>query len=793
MEELHIEIFEQIKEQSKDAVSGVATLTRTFSDWIGKTKLAEKSLNAFLDGLGLKIPSGNDFKKLLEKFNVDAFVKQMRNFGSTVKTIADSIANFYNLVKTPLQFLIKHLDTFAAISFWGWILGRGLQIPLAILNIANAFTQLRTQLSALLALNLGHILTFFTNLAANPIVAGTIAAGGIGLGLHAIYKSITEWDKGIERANTQLEKTKLLKEKLEREINEANQNVETDIKINLKTGFEVLPDEYNKISSELRDNLDRNIETLQAEFKTKIANAFNEITSATLTGKNITDTVAEKITRALQGSLEAFNELNPIKQKVVAKLVDMGVEAGRTTGEIEELKKVISEVKVKDSGKSIFADFAENLTLNIDEVLDEFPASIERMKEFIGEQDLELILNVQLEQAKKSLEAFTKSASEKYAIPEEIINRGIFNRLQELATQGNATAQKLVYSFGDVDKTVDEFIQSSRDAIEYLGASPETFTPALEKLTSNIQKINPLTGKVTEQFKKAYAALKEWANITFDKLAQRIQKLRKAFEGGFISKEALEAEYRKVTPQIKAQVIAELQPMKDQLSSSNYYSILASEFTSRLQDIGGDVFIEMWRKEVNNLWSQSGQVIGAAIERQAKNVIASNTTSQPVLTPQNFSQALTPLINKVEQIGNQRQGNTDYSGSISLIVTEIKNISTNIQNVRTAIAALEATLKALQIPTFDSSGVISGIQDIRGAINTLDNTVKSQSQTSIDTSEIISAIQNVVSALQTITGGNTYDIDIHQQGFVVQEKSDADMLARYTMSALRSGIGNGGI
>ncbi len=793
MEELHIEIFEQIKEQSKDAVSGVATLTRTFSDWIGKTKLAEKSLNAFLDGLGLKIPSGNDFKKLLEKFNVDAFVKQMRNFGSTVKTIADSIANFYNLVKTPLQFLIKHLDTFAAISFWGWILGRGLQIPLAILNIANAFTQLRTQLSALLALNLGHILTFFTNLAANPIVAGTIAAGGIGLGLHAIYKSITEWDKGIERANTQLEKTKLLKEKLEREINEANQNVETDIKINLKTGFEVLPDEYNKISSELRDKLDRNIETLQAEFKTKIANAFNEITSATLTGKNITDTVAEKITRALQGSLEAFNELNPIKQKVVAKLVDMGVEAGRTTGEIEELKKVISEVKVKDSGKSIFADFAENLTLNIDEVLDEFPASIERMKEFIGEQDLELILNVQLEQAKKSLEAFTKSASEKYAIPEEIINRGIFNRLQELATQGNATAQKLVYSFGDVDKTVDEFIQSSRDAIEYLGASPETFTPALEKLTSNIQKINPLTGKVTEQFKKAYAALKEWANITFDKLAQRIQKLRKAFEGGFISKEALEAEYRKVTPQIKAQVIAELQPMKDQLSSSNYYSILASEFTSRLQDIGGDVFIEMWRKEVNNLWSQSGQVIGAAIERQAKNVIASNTTSQPVLTPQNFSQALTPLINKVEQIGNQRQGNTDYSGSISLIVTEIKNISTNIQNVRTAIAALEATLKALQIPTFDSSGVISGIQDIRGAINTLDNTVKSQSQTSIDTSEIISAIQNVVSALQTITGGNTYDIDIHQQGFVVQEKSDADMLARYTMSALRSGIGNGGI
>ena len=36
---------------------------------------------------------------------------------------------------------------------------------------------------------------------------------------------------------------------------------------------------------------------------------------------------------------EAFNALDPIMKKVVARLVDMGVEAGRTTDEIEELKK----------------------------------------------------------------------------------------------------------------------------------------------------------------------------------------------------------------------------------------------------------------------------------------------------------------------------------------------------------------------------------------------------------------------------------------------------------------------
>ena len=61
-------------------------------------------------------------------------------------------------------------------------------------------------------------------------------------------------------------------------------------------------------------------------------------------------------------------------------------------------------------------------------------------------------------------------------------------------------------------------------------------------MAKGIQKIDPLTGKVTEQFKKAHAALKEWANVTFDKVAQRIQKLRKAVEGGLLKKESLEAE-----------------------------------------------------------------------------------------------------------------------------------------------------------------------------------------------------------------------------------------------------------
>ena len=78
--------------------------------------------------------------------------------------------------------------------------------------------------------------------------------------------------------------------------------------------------------------------------------------------------------------------------------------------------------------------------------------------------------------------------------------------------------------------------------------------------------------------------------------------------------------------------------------------------------------------------------------------------------------------------------------------------------------------------------------------------MKPQTASTIDDSRIISALQevqsavlNVENALKSLTGGNTYDIDINQQGFVVQQKSDADNLARSTVSALRAGIGNGGI
>ena len=110
-------------------------------------------------------------------------------------------------------------------------------------------------------------------------------------------------------------------------------------------------------------------------------------------------------------------------------------------------------------------------------------------------------------------------------------------------------AQSLVNGWKDAGNSLDAFMQSAQDAVKYLGASPEKFMPALNSLFKGIQKIDPLTGKVTEKFKKAYDALKQWANVTFDRLGQRIQKIRQAVEGGFIDRSALEKEAKNALQQ----------------------------------------------------------------------------------------------------------------------------------------------------------------------------------------------------------------------------------------------------
>ena len=308
-------------------------------------------------------------------------------------------------------------------------------------------------------------------------------------------------------------------------------------------------------------------------------------------------------------------------------------------------------------------------------------------------------------------------------------------------------------------------MQKARDYVEYLNVDPEKFTPALEKMAKGLQKIDPLTGKITEGFKKAHNALKEWANVTFDKVAQKIQKLKKAVEGGFLRKESLEAEYQKVSSQVKTQIIKELEPLKKSLSESQYHSVLASEFASKMEEIGGEAFVKGMRQEFGIM---TGESMGAIIERTADRTVRAFTNSygsgQKVLVNgreiqqgaqgfnmQNFTQALSPVVSGIQQLATQKQQTTpsvDYSSYIASIIAELKNTNVSVQNVKVAVDNLSSNF------------------------TTIGEAIKNSSSSN---------------------GGNTYNVEINQSGFSIQRKSDADNVARLTESAIRQGLGNGGL
>lgn len=1005
VEELHIEIFEQIKNQSKDALAGITALVRTFSEWVGQTKIAEKSLNAFLEGIGFNIPAGTDFKKLLDSLDVQAVVDRVKSLGTTIRDIADNIASFAKKVQPALSFLIEHLDTFATISFWGGITGKALQIPATLFAIASGFNHLYSVLKALTALNFAGLIGFLKN----PIFLATgVVAGGLYL------------TKKFADAEAELEKAEQAEKKFLKQQAQADSTLELDIKLNVKTGFEKLPESWTKASDELRAKVNETVKALQENFKDKVGKAIDEVAKkfpdmaealGKVAGKLDTSTLIQ-ITKALQGNKEAYDSLPPHMQKVTEKLYEMGVQAGQTKGnlgQILETYKFLQQFETSPSKKpqkSELAVFGEELSTSLNSLLEKMPDNIERLQKFMGGNSLHLAVDLSLENAQEQIKQLAKSLGEKFNIPADAVNSVIFSRLQTLGAQGSAVAQSLTANWKGAGSSIDTFLQYAQDAITYLDASPEKFTPALNSLMAGIQKIDPVTGKITEQFKKAYNALKQWTNANFDKLSSRIQKLRKAIAGGFLDSSALEAEASRALQQIKVKVVTELAPMRDSFASEGaYLATVASEVQSIAEEMGGPVFSQALRREIESSYLPYGETMGERIGRafvaQVGNIATPSVTSsvQPSINidTQPITTAINPLITRLEGLTSQQvtsggnlvsqfsplasalqnlkagidksnsllgrandsvatltnsinnfkpAGNNDYVPDFSAVIKEIQNVSAglvavqntaqanisavnavenaikaNQQNVSVsldataivsavgagmnpflaslnsnagAVDSLRGTIDALRSAAVDNTSALNRQQDyVQAGINSLDNLRESVSSldisqgltpllsklentgavyqsssdslyrtvqvlnASLDTLKksadsntnaldnlktsltsagnssgttesfnsalipLVNAVQNlaviltssqniqqnnsaaifdihnavvsVESAIKSINAGNNYDIDINQQGFIVEKKTDADLVARSTVSALRSGLGNGGV
>ncbi len=795
LEEVHIEIFDQIKEQSKNAISSVANLTRTFSEWINKTQLAGKTLNSFLEGLGFRIPGSSDFKKLLDTFDVQAFLNKIKNFGASIKGIADSIVSFFNMVKTPLKFLIENLSTFATISFWGWIIGKGAQVPIAIMSLATAFLTLYNNLKLITSLNLTNLIALLSNPV--TITIGTVA--GVGLGIKYLYDEAKE-----------AQKLKDEKIKIQREVEKLNYTATIDVNFKMATGFENIPESLSKATQELQDSLNENITAMQNVFKEKIAESTNEVTQnlenikdkAKITANDITDAIATLYSKALHADINAFEELDTVGVKIVELLNETVYRTGKAYEQTKKLVDIYKKVnKVKNEAlapQKTEADFfSEDISSNLKNVLSNIKPEIERFKKLLGGNNIQLAVNVSLDEAQKNIKEFIKKISEERKIPEKLVEQGVFNQLKTLAAQGSNVAQSLVNGFEGASTELDNFISKSQDMINYLGASPQKFLPALNSLAKNIQKIDPVTGKITEDFKKAHDALKQWSNITFDKLTKRIQNMRKAVEGGFLDKSALEREYKNALSQITLQVKTELEPTRDLYKTqSNYDSVFASEVYSRMFELGGDVFADKMKQDFQG---QTGAAMGHALAVYLKKELNGdnapifkvngikqetqqiNDRNNEIFNLQQVAQTFDNIATRIENINIQAPAAPvarDYTSSIAQVVNEIKILNNSMLAVENAVKALNITQNV------DNTSENNNV-DLAPVISLIQNLVQVNTNNS---SQIVNAVNNLNNATT-----NNYNIDIHQEGFNIQKKSDADSLARSTAGAIRTGLGNGGV
>ena len=430
-EELHIEIFEQIKNQAKDAVGSVANLTREFSKWIGQTKIAGDTLNAFLEGLGFKLPSVDNLQSLLRNFNIQGFLDNVKSFGASLKSIADSIVWAFGMIKAPLGFLIEHLGAFTAISFWGWIIGKGLQVPAAILGIAGSMTQLYSAGKKLLSLSWVGLM--------NPLGATLTAAGIL---------TVVVGSKVLEARQAEQEFNDTIK-RIQNEI----QDADTDLKLRIDagdfiTGFEKLPDSFFKANDELRQNTFDTVKALQSEFRDKYAKAVEyvaekfpnlaaEAVQAGIDIDNASKDTIQQITNALHGGEDEFKKLSPFLQAIVEQINLMDIYAGKGS---EALLDVINKLKeAKEEAESLKPEnklntFFEETAANIRNILENIPAQINEANKYLRGTNGQLAITVSLKQAQDALNKFVKEAADKYAIPEDIVKQPIINRREHTPT-----------------------------------------------------------------------------------------------------------------------------------------------------------------------------------------------------------------------------------------------------------------------------------------------------------------------------------------------------------------------
>ena len=194
---------------------------------------------------------------------------------------------------------------------------------------------------------------------------------------------------------------------------------------------------------------------------------------------------------------------------------------------------------------------------------------------------------------------------------------------------------------------------------------------------------------------------------------------------------------------------------------------------------------------VNGVASAVASVENAVKSQQTeKNSIDNNAISQAVINGVN------PLIAKLDAgSSNYQAASAGLAKDILALLQAVEALRKSADSNSNAISSLLSSGASARSTSFDS--LDTSLAQLLNSVKSLAATVSAIHSINQNNLAAVSGITNAVKALEisvkSIDAGNTYDIDINQQGFVVQRQSDADSIARSTVAALRSGLGNGGV
>lgn len=525
-ESVHITIFDQIKEQSKTAVSGLADVTRGLKDWISNTKVAEKATNAFIKGLGFNV----DFKGMLEGLDVRSVVNWFQDLGKTVQNVFNAIGTAFNVLKRPLSVILDNLGKIALLFAGNWIRNASIGIG----SLVNAFTGLSTSVSGA-AGALGMFSNFLTGL---PVVA---TIGALTWAFTAFFDTLDARLDDIKKFGKSVRDAMSLNEDGEHFV-AAMEALKAGDKAEFEFHYKLVDD--TKLKGKLDEKAEAKAESIK-ENLTNTVKAFNESLKEGEEHLKIDDADLKDwgsdIENALHNRLESIDWMpESIQALIHATAEAMGIElkyakaidetskaewrATKASEEAERTRKRLQKEQFMGAGKTeAQSELSVQFNARFDSLLKETNDAVEKAKDLLGDAELELVINANAEDLQKKIDEIAGDISKEMKIPKNVALEGIVKEIDAAIAAGkdaSGVLKKTRDNMKPMKAEIEKYISKAQDAIKYFGAAPASVLPTLNAMLAKVDKFDEF-GKVTEEFKMLRDTMNEMASASISDFAER--------------------------------------------------------------------------------------------------------------------------------------------------------------------------------------------------------------------------------------------------------------------------------